>query len=182
MPAMRFIMLDGKGEPGGSEYQNAVGALYALSWTIKMSKMGAWKIDGYYEYTVPPLEGLWSSDGPFDFNKRDRWRWTSMIRQPDFVTDAVFAVALAQARQKKPAIDFSGARFETFTEGLCVQMMPTGPYAEEPATVEALHKFIGENGLTNMTGDARRHHEIYLSDPRKTKQENLKTVLWLPVE
>ncbi|MDL2236332.1 GyrI-like domain-containing protein [Christensenellaceae bacterium OttesenSCG-928-K19] len=182
VPPISFIMLDGKGDPNSREYQNAVSALYSLSFTIKMSKMGSEKIDGYFEYVVPPLEGLWSSDGPFDFNKRDKWTWTSMIRQPEFVTEDVFQWAVESVHRKKPEVDVSKVEFVRFDEGMCVQMMHIGPYATEPATVEIMQQYMEENGLIDVTGDIRRHHEIYLSDPRKTKPENLKTVLRHPVE
>lgn len=183
VPAMNFIMVDGKGAPEGEEYPQAMQALYSLSFTIKMSKMGGMQPDGYFEYVVPPLEGLWYGDkGSFEQNDRDVWLWTSMIRQPEFVTQEVFDWAVAQCRAKKPDVDVSKARFETFTEGLCVQMMHIGPYSEEPTTIGALHRFMEENGLKNMTGNIRKHHEIYLGDPRRVSPEKLRTVLRLPVE
>ncbi|WP_066645472.1 GyrI-like domain-containing protein [Christensenella timonensis] len=182
VPAMNFIMVDGKGAPEGEEYPQAMQALYSLSFTIKMSKMGGKQPDGYFEYVVPPLEGLWYGDkGSFEQNDRDAWLWTSMIRQPEFVTQEVFDWAVAQCRAKKPDTDVSKARFETFTEGLCVQMMHIGPYAKEPVTIEAMHRFMDDSGLDNMTGNVRKHHEIYLSDPRRVAPERLKTVLRLPV-
>ncbi len=180
VPPMNFIMIDGDGAPDSHEYQAAISALYALSFTIKMSKLSGDQPDGYFEYVVPPLEGLWSSEGAFDFNKRDKWRWTSMIRQPEFVTEEVFAWAKAEAARKKPEVDVSAARFERFDEGLCVQMMHIGPYSEEPETVAQMNDFMAQQGLKNMTGDVRRHHEIYLSDPRRTAPFKLKTVLRLP--
>lgn len=182
VPAMNFIMVDGKGAPEGEEYPQAMQALYSLSFTIKMSKMGGKQPDGYFEYVVPPLEGLWYGDkGSFEQNDRDAWLWTSMIRQPEFVTQEVFDWAVAQCRAKKPDTDVSKARFETFTEGLCVQMMHIGPYAKEPVTIEAMHRFMDDSDLDNMTGNVRKHHEIYLSDPRRVAPERLKTVLRLPV-
>ncbi len=182
VPSMNFIIVDGKGDPNGTEYQDAVGIVYALAFTIKMSKMGDNKPKGYFEYVVPPLEGLWSSDGVFDYNKRDKWVWASMIRQPEFVNEDVFRRAVEEAQAKKPDVDVSKARFEAFDEGLCVQMMHIGPFADEPATVEIMHKYIEDNGLLNVTGDIRRHHEIYLNDPRKVAPEKMKTVLRLPVD
>ncbi len=182
VPPMQFIMVDGKGDPNGEEYQNAVSALYALTFTIKMSKMSGMQPEGYFEYVVPPLEGLWSSDGPFDINKRDKWTWTSMIRQPEFVTQDVFDWAVQAVQKKKPDVDVSAARLAGFHEGMCVQMMHMGPFAEEPATVEKLHEFMQQNNLKDCTGMKRRHHEIYLADPRKTAPEKLRTVLRLPVE
>lgn len=182
VPAMNFIMIDGKGDPNGEEYQKAVSALYALTFTIKMSKMNGNQPEGYFEYVVPPLEGLWwCSGGEFDFNKRDNWLWTSMIRQPEFVTEDVFKWALSECSRKKPDIDVSGARFESFSEGLCVQLMHNGPYADEPESMEKINSFINENGFIDEVGNIRKHHEIYLSDPRRTAPEKLKTVLRHPV-
>ena len=132
---------------------------------------------------VPPLEGLWyGSEEGFDLERRDEWRWISMIRQPEFVTPDVFAWAAGECRRKKPDVDVSRARLETFREGLCVQMMHIGPYAKEAETIGTLHRYIEENGLKDMTGMERKHHEIYLGDPRRTAPERLKTVLRLPVE
>lgn len=183
IPEMTFIMVDGRGDPVHDEYHQAIEILYGLTFTIKMSKMSGKQPEGYIEYVVPPLEGLWwFNEAPFDLHHRNSWLWTSMIRQPDFVTLAVFEWAMNQCRKKKPAVDFAKARLEKFTEGKCVQIMHIGPYSEEPATVEKLHTFISEKGLTNMTGNIRKHHEIYLGDPRKTASEKLKTVLRLPVE
>ncbi|WP_066685324.1 GyrI-like domain-containing protein [Christensenella intestinihominis] len=183
VPPINFIMVDGKGAPGGAEYQGAVGALYALTFTIKMSKMGGMQPEGYFEYVVPPLEGLWyGSEEGFDLERRDEWRWISMIRQPEFVTPDVFGWAVEECRRKKPDVDVSKARLETFREGLCVQMMHIGPYSGEAETIKKLHRYIGENGLENMTGNERKHHEIYLGDPRRTAPERLRTVLRLPVE
>ena len=182
VPPMNFIIIDGAGDPNDTEYQQAVGTLYALTFTIKMSKMSGNQPQGYFEYVVPPLEGLWwISGGAFSFDKRDNWLWTSMIRQPEFVTPAVFSWALEECRRKKPELDLSKARFETFSEGLCVQIMHIGPYSDEPRSIALLENFIEENGLLNQTGSKRKHHEIYLSDPRKTAPEKLKTVLRLPV-
>ncbi len=182
VPPMNFIMIDGAGDPNQIEYQQAVGALYALAFTIKMSKMSGNQPQGYFEYVVPPLEGLWwISGGAFSFDERDNWLWTSMIRQPEFVTPAAFNWAVEECRRKKPELDLSKVRFETFTEGLCLQIMHIGPYSDEPRTLALLEHFIEENGLVNQTGSERKHHEIYLSDPRKSAPEKLKTVLRLPV-
>lgn len=181
VPEMTFIMVDGKGDPGGAEYIASVQALYALAYTIKMSKMNT-PPQGYVEYVVPPLEGLWWGAHGFDIHDRDSWLWTSMIRQPGFVTPEVFNWAVEECRKKKPEVDVSKARLQPFTEGLCVQVMHTGPYSGEPATVEKMKHFMAVHGLKDMVGDVRKHHEIYLSDPRKTAPEKLKTVLRLPVE
>ncbi|MDZ4133848.1 MAG: GyrI-like domain-containing protein [Dethiobacteria bacterium] len=182
VPPMDFIMLDGAGDPTREAYQQAVGVLYALTFTIKMSKMGGNQPVGYFEYVLPPLEGLWwISGGAFSFDQRENWLWTSMIRQPGFVTPAVFDWALDECRRKKPALDLSKARQESFTEGLCVQMMHIGPYADEPRSVDLMKRFMAENDLVDQTGSERKHHEIYLSDPRKMTPEKLKTVLRHPV-
>lgn len=139
--------------------------------------------EGYFEYVVPPLEGLWwCTGGKFDFNKRNMWRWTSMIRQPEFVTPEVFNWTVDECKKKKSEIDVSLARFETFTEGKCVQMMHIGPYSEEPNSMKMMQKYMEENKLKDMTSTQRKHHEIYLSDPRRTDPEKLKTVLRHPVE
>lgn len=183
VPPISFIMVDGKGAPDGEEYQNAVQAIYALSFTIKMSKMGKSVPQGYFEYVVPPLEGLWYGEKEaFDFNRREDWRWISLLRQPEFVTQEVFDFVVEECRRKKPDVDGSRARLETFHEGLCVQMMHHGPYSGELATIETLHQYMADNNLKNMTGSDRKHHEIYLSDPRRTAPEKMKTVLRLPVE
>lgn len=182
VPPMNFITIDGIGDPNQTEYQQAVGALYALTFTIKMSKMSENQPQGYFEYVVPPLEGLWwVSDGAFSLDKRDNWLWTSMIRQPEFVTPAVFAWAHEECQRKKPELDLSKARFGTFTEGLCVQIMHIGPYSDEPKSLALLEDFIKGNALVNQTGSERKHHEIYLSDPRKTAPDKLRTVLRIPV-
>lgn len=182
VPAMRFIMVDGSGEPQGADYQSAMQILYGLSFTIKMSKKSGAAPEGYFEYVVPPLEGLWwSSGGQLDLDAREGWRWTSMIRQPDFVTEEIFSRAVEDCRVKKPEIDVSRARFEVFTEGLCVQMMHLGPYSGEAATMDSIHAYLAENGLLDVSGTERKHHEIYLSDPRRTTPDRMKTVIRLPV-
>ncbi len=183
VPPINFIMVDGKGDPNGEEYQNAVAALYALSYTIKMSKMSGRQPQGYFEYVMPPLEGLWScDDGKFSYTRRDRWVWTSGIRQPEFVTHEVFCWACEEVNRKKPEVDITRARLATYDEGLCVQMMHIGPYADEPASIAQMTAFMTENQLRDMCGSSRWHHEIYLNDPRKTVPEKLKTVLRHPVE
>ena len=183
VPPICFIMADGKGAPGGEEYQSALHALYALTFTIKMSRMSGRQPEGYFEYVVPPLEGLWHGEpGWFERGDRDEWLWTSMIRQPEFVTQEVFEWAEEECRRKKPDADVSRVRLETFREGLCVQAMHVGPYAKEAETLGLLRRFMEENGLEDMTGSERKHHEIYLGDPRRTAPERLRTVLRLPVE
>jgi len=181
--AMNFIMVDGQGDPNSPLFTEAVELLYGLSFTIKMSKMKNNQPEGYYEYVVPPLEGLWwISGGGFSFEQRGNWLWTAMIRQPDFVTPDVFAWACQELRRKKPELRVENARLETFTEGLCVQAMHIGPYATEPETMLKLEAYMAANNLKDMVPSGRKHHEIYLSDPRKGQPANLKTVLRHPVE
>jgi Uncharacterized conserved protein len=176
---MNFIMVDGAGDPKSEEYQHAVSILYALSYTIKMKGK---EIAGYFDYTIFPLEGLWWCEGGiFDFNRRDIWRWTSMICQPEFVTLDVFNWAVERTKKKKQELDFSKARFETFIEGLCVHTMHVGPYMDETETIEKMRMFMKDNNLVDMTGANRKHHEIYLSDPNKTKPEKMNTVIRLLV-
>lgn len=182
VPTMNFIMIDGEGDPSKEEYQKAVNVLYSLAYTIKMSKMSESMPQGYFEYIVPPLEGLWwISGGAFHLEQRDNWLWTSMIRQPPFVTLEVFHWALEECSRKKKELDLSIARFESFTEGLCVQMMHIGPYAREVESIAEMQIFMEENNLVDECGSLRKHHEIYLSDPRRTKPERLRTVLRHPV-
>jgi hypothetical protein len=191
VPAMNFIMINGRGNPNDSdgEYQQAVELLYGLSYTIKMSKRNGFIPEGYFEYVVPPLEGLWwlEDESDMDFTQKNKYFWTSMLRQPEFVSTEVFQWACQELKIKKPHIDTSKAYLEIFKEGSCVQIMHIGPYAEEPKTIEQIEAFIKENNLRNAISTAysdgriRRHHEIYLSDPRKTSQEKLKTVLRHPV-
>lgn len=180
VPAMTFIMVDGKGDPSGEEYQQAVSLLYSLSYTIKMKGK---ELPGYCDYTIFPLEGLWWIDGgAFDFKQRGNWLWISMIRQPDFVTPDVLRWAIELTQKKKPEHDTSRARLEVFTEGLCVQMMHIGPFATEPETVDKIRALIEQAGLADATGNVRKHHEIYLSDPNNVSPEKMNTVLRHPVE
>jgi len=186
VPEMLFIAVDGKGNPNTCEaYKNALETLYGLSYSIKMSKMGAAKPDGYFEYVVPPLEGLWwGEDEYFDGKSivdKDKLCWTSLIRQPDFVTQEVFETAKQVLGKKKPQLDLSRARLVSFAEGMCAQIMHIGSYDDEPATIEILEQFIVESGYRNDISDTRKHHEIYLGDPRKTAPEKLKTVIRHPV-
>lgn len=183
VPEMSFIMVDGEGAPESEEYKNAIELLYGLSFTIKMSYKSGKNIEGYFQYVVPPLEGLWWIEGEvFDLKKRSDWLWTSMIRQPEFVTEEVFNWAAESLKRKKPELDIKKAHFRKFTEGLCVQSMHIGPYADEPKTQELMKEFMQENNLKDETGQIRKHHEIYLSDPRRVKPERLKTVLRHPVK
>lgn len=183
VPSMNFIAVDGCGSPYGDEYQKAIQTLYALSFTIKMSKMSGKQPAGYFEYVVPPLEGLWHVEGKFDGSLGlENAKWKSMIRQLEFVDANIFDWAVNEVKNKKTEVDATKAKYFTFEEGLCVQMMHIGPYSEEQKSIDLLHAFIERNNLLLDMNDNRRHHEIYLSDPRKTKPENLKTVLRLPVK
>lgn len=184
VPKANFIAVCGKGDPNeeGGEYQQAVGVVYSVAYTLKMSYKTDYKIDGYFEYVVPPLEGFWWQDGVegVDYSNKSSFNWISVIRLPDFVTKKDFAWAIETASKKKQ-IDCSIAEFLTIDEGLCVQMMHIGPYNDEPASVKIMNDFIKEQGYTTDINEKRLHHEIYLSDPRKTAPEKLKTVLRHPI-
>jgi len=181
VPEMTFIAVDGKGDPNTStEYTTAVELLYGLSYAIKMCNKAI------LEYVVPPLEGFWSVASDFKgggaaITDKGKFVWTMLIRQPDFVTADVFKAAKTTLAKKKPTLDTSRARFETINEGLCVQIMHIGSYDDEPATVATLDRFATENGYVIDIDDTRRHHEIYLSDPRKVASEKMKTVLRHPI-
>lgn len=181
VPPMLFLMVDGKGDPNGEAYQLAVQKLYALSYGIKMSKMGDDKPDGYYDFVVPPLEGLWDSINVGYDPNRNNWLWTSMIRQPEFVTEDFLNREKERTVKKNPGLDLSDVRLAVFEEGLCVQILHIGPYQTEPESVAKMKAFLKANGLTENFDDTRKHHEIYLSDPRKTGPEKMKTVLRHPV-
>ena len=176
VPKMNYIAVRGQGDtnPEESEYKQAIGLLYGIAFTIKMSKMGSHKIDGYFDYVVPPLEGFWWQEGVIgvDYSKKDDFNWISVIRLPDFVTREDFEWAVEEATKKKKT-DFSKVEFFTYDEGLCVQCMHIGPYDDEPATVELMHKFMEEQGYELDITEDRMHHEIYLSDARKVAPEKL---------
>lgn len=185
VPSMNFIAVRGKGDPNeeGGEYKQAIGLLYAIAFTIKMSKIGSHKIDGYFDYVVPPLEGFWWQDGVsgVDYAHKETFQWISLIRLPDFVTKTDFEWAITEATQKKKT-DFSKVEFFTYNEGLCVQCMHIGSYDDEPETIELMHKYTQENGYEINITDTRYHHEIYLSDARRVLPERRKTVLRLPIK
>ena len=184
VPAMNYIAVRGKGDPNDEhgEYKLAMSLLYGVAFTIKMSKKGDHRIEGYFDYVVPPLEGFWWQEGikGIDYAHKENFRWISLIRLPDFVTRADFDWAVEEATRKKKT-DFSKAEFLTYKEGLCVQCMHIGPYDNEPATVAAMHEFVGQNGCKVDITDSRFHHEIYLSDARRIAPEKLKTVIRLPI-
>ena len=184
IPGMNFVAVRGKGDPNdeNGEYKRAIELLYGISFTIKMSKMDDHRIDGYFDYVVPPLEGLWNQEGVvgIDYTRKSDLEWVSMIRLPDFVSRADFDWAVRTASGKKKT-DFSKVEFFTYKEGLCVQCMHIGSYDDEPATVSAMHEFIAKEGYKTDITDERPHHEIYLSDPRRVAPEKLKTVIRHPV-
>ncbi len=184
VPRMNYIAVRGQGDPNqeGSEYKQAVGMLYGIAFTIRMSKMGDHRIAGYFDYVVPPLEGFWWQDGAaeIDYAHKEDFKWISVIRLPDFVTADDFAWAVEEAARKKKT-DFSKAEFLTYDEGLCVQCLHIGPYDDEPGTVSRMHDYIEQHGYVPDITDQRLHHEIYLSDARKTAPEKLKTVIRHPV-
>ena len=184
IPKMNYIAVRGHGNPNeeDGEYKKAIGLLYGIAFTIKMSKKADHRIEGYFDYVVPPLEGFWWQDGidGIDYSHKESFNWISAIRLPDFVTKSEFDWAVAEATAKKKE-DFSKAEFFTYDEGLCVQCMHIGSYDDEPATVETMHRYADEQGyVLDITSD-RRHHEIYLSDARKVPPEKLKTVIRHPI-
>ena len=185
VPRANYIAVRGQGDPNeeGGEYQKAVGILYSVAYTLKMSYMTDYKIEGFFEYVVPPLEGFWWQDNfaGVDYSNKSSFKWISVIRLPDFITEENFRWAVETASEKKK-IDCSPAEFLTVDEGLCVQMMHIGRYDDEPESVEMMHAFISENGYTLDFGEKRKHHEIYLSDPRRAAPEKLKTVIRHPIK
>jgi hypothetical protein len=185
VPKMNYIAVRGIGNPNeeDGEYKQAIGLLYGIAFTIKMSKKGDHRIEGYYDYVVPPLEGFWWQDGVvgIDYAHKDTFRWISVIRLPDFVAKEDFDWAVREAAAKNYR-DFSKVEFFTYDEGLCVQCMHIGSYDDEPATVEMMHLFMEEQGYVLDINDKRFHHEIYLSDARKVVPEKLKTVIRHPIK
>ena len=185
VPKANYIAVRGKGDPNdeGGAYQQAVGILYAVAYTLKMSYKTDYRIEGFFEYVVPPLEGFWWQDGVdgIDYAHKENYNFISLIRLPDFVKKADFDWVVSEASKKKKK-DFSKVEFFTYNEGLCVQCMHIGPYDDEPATIEAMHKYAAENGYEPDITDTRFHHEIYLSDPRRCSSEKLKTVVRHPIK
>ena len=184
VPPMNYIAVRGKGDPNqeDGEYKRAIGLLYGIAFTIKMSKKGDHQIEGYFDYVVPPLEGFWWQDGVegVDYAHKETFNWISVIRLPDFVSKDDFDWAVAEATKKKKE-DFSKVEFFTYEEGLCVQCMHLGAYDDEPATVDKMHAYMAEQGYELDITDERMHHEIYLSDARKVAPEKLKTVIRHPI-
>ena len=185
VPKMNFIAVKGSGDPNeeDGQYKRAIGLLYGIAFTIKMSKKGNRKIEGFFDFVVPPLEGLWWQEGlnGIDYSHKENFKWISVIRLPDFVTRQDFDWAVNEATQKKKA-DFSKVEFFMYDEGLCVQCMHIGSYDLEPATVDLMHEFIKNKGYETDITDKRMHHEIYLSDARKTAPEKLRTVIRHPIK
>ncbi len=203
VPKMNFLAVRGGGDPNAEDgaYKESISLLYGIAFTIKMSKKGDHRIDGYFDYVVPPLEGFWWQGERFpmddatlridragrrdgvaglDYNHKEDFKWISIIRLPDFVTRADFAWAITEATAKKKQ-DFSKVEYLTYDEGLCVQCMHIGPYDVEPATVEKMHQYMEEQGYVLDITDQRHHHEIYLSDARRVAPEKLKTVIRHPI-
>ena len=184
VPTANYIAVRGQGNPNedGGDYQKAITVLYAVAYTLKMSYKTEHKIEGFYDYVVPPLEGFWwqNSCHSIDYANKDTFNWISVIRLPDFVTKKDFDWAVDTATKKKK-LDCSSAEFLTIEEGLCVQIMHIGSFDNEPATVAVMDKFLNENGYINDISDTRLHHEIYMSDTRKIAPEKWKTVIRYPI-
>lgn len=185
IPKMNYIAVRGKGDPNevNGAYQQAISVLYAVAYTLKMSYKTDYKIEGFFEYVVPPLESFWWQDGidGVDYTDKSSFNWISVIRLPDFISKKNFDWAVETAAKKKK-LDCSTAEFLTIDEGLCVQIMHHGSYDDEPATVALMDEFLAENGYKNDMTSERLHHEIYLSDPRKTVPEKWKTVIRHPIK
>ena len=184
VPKANYIAVRGEGNPNEEDgaYKNAIGVLYAVAYTLKMSYKTDYKIEGFFEYVVPPLEGFWWQDGVdgIDYGNKDTFKWISVIRLPDFITKKDFDWAVETASKKKK-LDCSIAEFMTIDEGLCVQIMHYGSYDDEPASVALMDEYLADNGYENDINDKRLHHEIYLSDPRKTAPDKCKTVIRHPI-
>ena len=184
IPSMHFLAVRGKGDPNeeNGAYSRALNLLYSVAYLLKMSYRGGYSMEGFFEYVVPPLEGLWWQEGSFDMDIRRKGdlSWISLLRLPDFVTEKDFVWAIAEATRKKKA-DFSAVEFFSYDEGLCVQCMHIGSYDDEPATIAPMNAFAQTQGYVTDISEHRFHHEIYLSDPQKTEAGKLKTVLRHPV-
>ena len=184
VPRANFIAVRGQGDPNaeGGAYQQAIGVLYALAYTLKMSYKTDYRIQGFFDYVVPPLEGFWRQEGVegIDYGNKAAFQWTSVIRLPDFVTEKDLAWAV-ETTEKKKKLDCSAAAFLTVDEGLCVQILHLGPFDEEPASVALMDAYIRERGYVNDLSEQRQHHEIYLSDARKVEPARWKTVIRHPI-
>ncbi len=184
VPKTNYLAVRGHGDPNeeGGDYQRAVGLLYAVAYTLKMSYKTDYRIEGFFDYVVPPLEGFWWQEGidGVDYGDKSKFCWIAVIRLPDFITEKDFAWAVGTAEKKKKT-DCGSVEFLTVDEGLCVQIMHVGPFDDEPATVEIMDGYLAGNGYENDFSDTRLHHEIYLSDPRKAAPEKMKTVIRHPI-
>lgn len=184
VPSMNYLAVRGKGNPNteDGDYQLAIEILYALAYTLKMSYKTSYKIEGFFQYVVPPLEGFWWQAGVdgIDYNNKDTFQWISVIRLPDFITRTDFEWAVQTAREKK-GLDCSVAEFMTVEEGLCVQMMHLGSFDTEPVSIARMDAYLQEQGYENDFGEGRFHHEIYLSDARRVAPEKWKTVIRHPI-
>ena len=184
VPKAKYLAVRGQGDPNeaGGAYQAAIGVLYAVAYTLKMSYKTDYRIEGFFEYVVPPLEGFWWQEGVrgVDYAHKEAFHWLSVIRVPDFVTEQDFRWAVETATKKKK-LDCSAAEFLTIEEGLCVQILHRGPYDDEPATVALMDQYLLENGYVNDLNETRLHHEIYLSDARKVEPAKWKTVIRHPI-
>ena len=184
VPPMNYVAVRGQGDPNeeGGAYKQAIAILYAVAYTLKMSKMGEHRIEGYFDFVVPPLEGFWQQEGitGVDYANKAAFHWISVLRLPDFVTEAELRWAADEAKRKK-GLNCAAAEYLTVDEGLCVQMLHVGPYDDEPASLERMDAFVREQGCENDLSGTRLHHEIYLSDPRKTAPEKRRTVLRHPI-
>ena len=184
VPAANYIAVRGSGDPNeeGGAYQQAISVLYAVAYTLKMSYKTDYRIEGFYDYVVPPLEGFWWQDGidGVDYSDKSAFHWISVIRLPEFITEKDFDWAVETAEKKKK-LDCSSAEFLTVEEGLCVQIMHLGPFDDEPASVALMDRYLEENSYENDFSAGRLHHEIYLSDARKVAPEKWKTVIRHPI-
>lgn len=184
VPKANYIAVRGKGDPNeeGGAYKQSIAVLYSVAYTLKMSYMTDYRIEGFFDYVVPPLEGFWWQDNVdgFDYNDKSSFNWISVIRLPDFITRKDFDWAVETATRKKK-LDCSSAEFITIEEGLCVQIMHIGPFDNEPATIALMDAYLAESGYVNDFSDTRLHHEIYMSDLRKVAPEKWKTVIRHPI-
>ena len=185
VPQANYIAVRGKGNPNEIDgaYQKSISILYAVAYTLKMSYKTEHKIEGFFEYVVPPLEGFWWQDNVdgIDYADKAAFNWISVIRLPEFITQKDFEWAVETASEKKK-LDCSSAEFLTVDEGLCVQIMHIGAFDDEPQTVTLMDEYIAQNGYENDITESRLHHEIYLSDARKVAPEKWKTVIRHPIK
>jgi hypothetical protein len=185
LPKINYLAVRGQGDPNAEdgEYKQSIALLYAIAYTIKMSKKGQHQLEGYFDYVVPPLEGFWWQEGVegVDYTRKEDFHFISLIRLPDFVTKEAFDWAIAEATEKKK-MDFSKVEFLSYEEGLCVQCLHVGPYDNEPETVALMHDFMAEKGYQLDISEKRYHHEIYLSDARRVAPEKMRTVIRHPIK